>query len=338
MRRRQRSPAEEERPRQYKITSRIDPAKYNKYSYEQLAPAPFLPKGFLSDMPHLSELFRSKVSLYRSMRQEDIQLVILLIRMRNAFKKLLNVVIRRRCDKIPFQDCDPITLSVFERPVVIYDMKNRCRHMFEAKTLMVHIHQQLMHSDGGFPEPLAPRNPLTNIELTYGQLVSCYFQLRAAGQSMWTIGSLYSLNFNLARFAMYNERALRNNAIRNDETSSEQFLRFIQAYADHPISAPNLDILDYAITHRQADYYIICWRQLYINAVLNNSETVAHARGLVVLTRILSQNLLIYINEILPIYEQQLEEEELPQPQPQPQSYYDLIRTILGPGANANRG
>lgn len=358
---------------QYVITSRINPVRLNEYSYEQLAPAPFLPKRLDPNLPHLSELFHSKVALFRSIRAEDIPKVIVLIRMRAAFKKLVHAVIRRKCDKIPFQDIDPITLSAFTSPVILYDIKNRCRHKFEAKTLMVHIHRQLLHSSMGFAEPMAPRNPLTNIELTYSQLISCYFQLRNAGQSIWTLASFYANNFNLSKFRSINEIALRNTSLRTvvseemNEFSADQFVRFIQAYSSHSnmqISEPNIYVLRYAAIYRSDDYYMICWKRLYlvamshnivngpVNTIFNDLETVAQARALVVLTRILSQNLSIYIQEIRPDYEKFIEENESKHDDDDDEDslfdddseeealniYYNLINNILGPGAGAPLG
>lgn len=326
-------------------------------------------------MPHLSELFRSKVAAFRAIRPSDISKVLILIRLRNAFKKLLHAFIIRKCNKIPFQDVDPITLSPVDRPIILYDIKNRCRHRFEAKPLMVHIHRQLLHGSIGFPEPLMPRNPLTNIELTYGQLVSCYFQLRDAGQSIWTLAGFYSLNFNLSKFSAIYEPALRQAAnkaaISEDmnEFSADQFIRFIQAYATHnkmPILETNIYVLRYAAIMRPTDYYMICWKRLYlialahditngpINAIFNDLETVAQARGLVVLSRILSQNMPIYIREIRPHYDQFIEENERKENDDEDHlfdedsedealgAYYNLIHNILGPGApsgsSANRG
>jgi hypothetical protein len=360
---------------QYIISSRIDPDRRHEYSYEQVAAAPFIPKSDPALLPHLSELFHSKVAAFRAIRHEDISKVLVLIRLRLAFKKLLAAIIRRRCDKIPFQECDPITLSAFEKPIILYDIKNRCRHKFEAKPLMVHIHRQLLHANMGFAEPMQPRNPLTNIELTYGQLVSCYMQLRAAGQSIWTLASFYAQNFNLTKFSSINERGLRQIAIRAlvseemNEFSADQFVRFIQAYASHcnlPIAPPNIYILRYAALMRPNDYYMICWKRLYliamnhnivdgpINAIFNDLETVAQARGLVVLTRILSQNMTTYIHEVRPEYdrfiesrEEEEEEEEDEDEDDDDEVNYDistyraLISSILGPGANgssANRG
>ncbi len=354
---------------QYIISSRIDPVRRNEYSYEQVAAAPFLPNCGPLPLPHLSELFRSKVATFRAIRQEDIPKVIVLMRLRNAFKKLLAAFIRRRCDKIPFQECDPITLSAFEKPIILYDIKNRCRHKFEAKPLMVHIHRQLLHANMGFAEPMQPRNPLTNIELTYGQLVSCYMQLREAGQSIWTLGAFYAQNFNLVKFASINEKALRQTAIRAlvsedmNEFSADQFVRFIQAYASHcnlPIAEVNIYVLRYAAMHRANDYYLTCWKRLYliamshnivdgpISSIFNDLETVAQARGLVVLTRILSQNMATYIREIRPDYDRFIEEREEEDNDDEDDDddydensftvYHALLSTILGPGSSANRG
>jgi hypothetical protein len=318
-------------PLAYTITGRIDITRFFSYSYQQIAAAPFLPRDVVPITYNvaLQELTRQRVATYRSMlefqgdRNQLITYTLLILRLRTAFRRLVRRFILRACDKIPFGEVDPITLSPVQKPVTLYDMKNRCRHRFEASTLMTNIHNQLLHTSFGFPAPVQPRNPLTNIDLTVGQLTSIYAQLTTYGYCKWTFSGLRAYCFNLERFTKMFETPLRHAAVRStvlvdtNDVAAEQLCAFIHVYTAHHGSLLNeleLSVLQYAATQRPSDSYLMCWRRLYLVALwhgiatspattrLDDLETHVQRRALVILTRILTMNIKNYFSEIRPDY------------------------------------
>lgn len=318
-------------PLAYTITERIDTNRIFSYSWRQLAAAPFLPQYVVPNTYNLAlqELTRGRAITYRSMlefkgdQDQLISYALLILRLRNAFRRLVRRFIIRICDKIPFGDVDPITLSPVQQPVTLYDMKNRCRHQFEARTLMTHIHNQILHTSFGFPAPQEPRNPLTNIPLTVGQLTSTYRQLISYGYCMWTFTGLRTYCFNMERFNKMFETPLRHAAVRTtvlvdtNDVAAEQLGAFIHVYTAHHGSLLNqleLSALQYAATQRPADSYLICWRRLYLVALwhglatspvttrLDDLEVHVQRRAIVILSRILTMNIKNYLDEIGPDY------------------------------------
>jgi hypothetical protein len=280
-RRRQRSPVPEivasqhrrrthSPPPEFNLRRHYDTQRTSQYSYEQVAAAPFIPKGRVPPAidDRLHNIFFFKPDFYRdlySADQNEIRWAILLIRMRTAFKRLLTLWLRRRCERVALASTDPITLSDFERPVVIYDMTGRSRYRFEAQSLMVHIKNQLHAVNYGFPLPQMPRNPLTNLEFSLGQLISIHAQLLAHGQCYWAFSALRSCEFNMNRFVQLHEVALRQAAVQQhafsemSAYSAEEFHDFIATYcAFHGIAMTATDhtVIQYSIpvsyTHLRA--------------------------------------------------------------------------------------
>jgi len=69
---------------------------------------------------------------------------------------------------------DIVTLEPIKKPIYIVDWKSRHIYSFEEKTLHSSITQSLLHGQGRFACPLHPKNPLTNLFLSLGQLISVW--------------------------------------------------------------------------------------------------------------------------------------------------------------------
>lgn len=69
---------------------------------------------------------------------------------------------------------DIVTLEPIKKPIHIVDWKSRHIYSFEEKTLHSAITQNLLHSHGMFSCPIYPKNPLTNLHLSLGQLISVW--------------------------------------------------------------------------------------------------------------------------------------------------------------------
>ena len=315
-------------PPEFSLRRHYDPRRRAQYSYEQVAAAPFIPKGRVPPaIDHrLHNIFFFKPDFYRDLEGAsayEIRWAILLIRMRAAFKRLLNAWIRRRCDRVPLATTDPITLSEFTHPIIVYDMAGRSRYQFEAQGLMVHIKNQLHHVSFGFPQPQIPRNPLTNLEFKPGQLVSIHRQLSAHGRNYWAFSALQACEFRMHRFMQLHEPALRQAAVQShvfgemNAYSAEEFHDFIATYCIfHGLNLGPTDhiIIQYVIQHRPENEYIAYWRQLYVIALMHNivsdpqpsiNDTpvvAAHKKGVSLMTRILSQNIRGFIAEERPAF------------------------------------
>lgn len=210
--------------------------------------------------------------------------LIVLTRMRLSFKHLANRFLIRTIERQPLPQMDAITLEPIEQPLIVYDMQHRCRHCFEARPLMIHIHNQLLYSAGGFNSSQLPRNPLTNLPFQLSQLTSIVTQLKKYGHVTWPILAFAATNFALPKFKILHEPALRYTAIMNyiyvepPQYVAEELVDFIIVYANihkSPIYITDINMLTHAATHYSSDPYLMCWRRLYRVALFYNLISTA---------------------------------------------------------------
>lgn len=96
---------------------------------------------------------------------------------------------------------DIVTLEPIKKPIHIVDWESRHVYSFEEKTLHSAVTQSLLHGHGMFACPLRPVNPLTNLPLTLGQLVSVWNCFTHASFAVSSAVSQYrSVQFNHGRF------------------------------------------------------------------------------------------------------------------------------------------
>ena len=117
----------------------------------------------------------------------------------------------------------PITLSEPDKEVYIYDWSVKRKFIFDAKSLATLIESKLMYNEYGFPVPMYPRNPKNNVEFTYKQLISIYYQLKNYGELRWGFTTLREYNFNKNRWHMYHKSALTINSIKSSITLLDSF-------------------------------------------------------------------------------------------------------------------
>lgn len=208
--------------------------------------------------------------------------LIVLTRMRLSLRRLANRFLQAVINRQPLAQTDAITLEPIEQPLTVYDMTHRCRHAFEAKPLMIHIHNQLLYSAGGFNSSQMPRNPLTNLPFRLEQLTSIVAQLKSYGHVTWPILAFTQTNFSIAKFRILHEPALRYTAIMNyiyvepPQYVAEELVDFIIVYANihkSPLLITDINMLTFAATHFSADPYLMCWRRLYRVALFYNLMT-----------------------------------------------------------------
>jgi len=138
-------------------------------------------------------------------------------KLRHAFRSCLMRWRIHRMDKTTNEEdeVDPITLCPPETPVVLYDWSVKKKFILEANTLALLIESKLLYHEGGFPMPTYPKNPRSNVELSYQQLISIYYQLQTHGELLWGMTTMRHCNFNKKRWFRYHKSAITVAAIKN---------------------------------------------------------------------------------------------------------------------------
>jgi hypothetical protein len=213
-----------------------------------------------------------------------LSLAIMILRMRWAFKRLVNAFlirsIGRRC---PLSDTDPITLEPMTNPVVIYSVPTRWRYAYDPTSLIAHIRTQLSTCIYGYPDPQAPRNPITNVEFTIAQLYSAYLQLMTRGKQCWQLGAYLNEGASIERYSrQFVVPIYRGDCVREalDVTNMDGTVT-VSEFVYNTISAmKGVNIGHIYVTLEQAFYlprlrthpYLSAWRKLYARSLVECSS------------------------------------------------------------------
>jgi len=150
-------------------------------------------------------------------------------RIRFVLKMFVNRI-RLRKFKVA-NDVDPATFEIPTKPVDIVDWTQKKIYRFEASSLLGDIRTRLQHHDYLFPDPLTPRNMVTNLPFTLFQTINVYEQLMKWGYMHWTLESLRHAEYNISRFALLNHKQLSLKALDQSVFASndkELLLDFIE--------------------------------------------------------------------------------------------------------------
>ena len=150
-------------------------------------------------------------------------------RIRFVLKMFVNRI-RLRKFKVA-NDVDPATFEIPTKPVEIVDWIQKKIYRFEASSLLGDIRTRLQHHDYLFPDPLTPRNMVTNLPFTLFQTINVYEQLIKWGYMHWTLESLRHAEYNISRFALLNNKQLSLKALDQSVFASndkELLLDFIE--------------------------------------------------------------------------------------------------------------
>ncbi len=199
-------------------------------------------------------------------------LLIVEARCRHAFKRLLNCWLKSRADKIPLNTNDPITLCPYEQPIILYDMKHRSRHCFEAKQLITNIYHQLRYSFGGFPKPLAPMNPITNLPFNCGQLLQIFDSAMHYGYWSAPFVAFRAAGFDVNQYSYLEERPLRFAAIKefiygnnHKNMMIEEMINFIVGAANKRgkyLTGAEIRRLSFAMK-KEEHPYVVQWMRIF---------------------------------------------------------------------------
>ena len=167
---------------------------------------------------------------------------------------------------------DPFTLSEPEDPVQIFDAKSHGTYIFDGQSIRKHIESCLGYNRWMIPEPRKPTNPLTNLVLTLGQIISIRKQLCRHGIGSWIIESFAKTKYNIANFGIEFALPLRLYALddlyRNPicEDAIDEVREFISEQVKiqgATITQYELLALRWAVTNMSQDPYIIGWRNVW---------------------------------------------------------------------------
>ena len=138
------------------------------------------------------------------------------LRARTLFKYLLYAWRLKRLSKETEEILDPITFMPIEKPVYVYDLKQKRRFVFEAQTLGLSVRKNLYAQQYGISQPKRPINVIMNRPFTQYQLMSMYDQLTRHGIRTTDIGIYRRFEFNIDRWKIYMCSQLQIQAYRDE--------------------------------------------------------------------------------------------------------------------------
>lgn len=136
------------------------------------------------------------------------------MKLRAAFRRVWALWKVYRLNKVSNFDMDPITLAAPVNKVILYEPNKK--YVFDATSLATWIESKLHYQEYGFAIPKYPCNPWTNVEFTYNQMVSIYYQLKSYGELRWGLTTLRQHDFNKRLWHLYHRSALTMKAIKTN--------------------------------------------------------------------------------------------------------------------------
>lgn len=230
---------------------------------------------------------------------------------RLCMKKLCVAWKRKHMNMV--NDVDLVTQEVPKKPVLIFNWQTKTTYQFEATTILRDSFIRLMNHDLMILEPLKPRNPFTNSELTYAECLSVHEQLLKAGVTNWlweayaesdfVIKKLLK-NFQVPMKLYCIDLILKNN---NDVDTLEFIMDFILGeYIHHKVINPPSDITILLLIKQQwhssiMQSWISTCRTFWRGYICSCQEELIYAhiksRELIGKTKLLTiNNINIYIN------------------------------------------
>jgi len=191
------------------------------------------------------------------------------MKLRNAFRRVWALWKVYRLNKTQQDDVDPITLVEPVKKVVIYEPNKK--YVFDATSLATWIESKLHYQEYGFAVPKYPCNPWTNLEFTYTQMISIYYQLQGYGELRWGLITLKHHDFNKHLWHLYHRSALTMKAIRtnlwamDNQDAREMLEDFIFAMMDELRLYTTSQIIHYyrqAIRKAPQHWYLQKWKKL----------------------------------------------------------------------------
>lgn len=185
-------------------------------------------------------------------------------RLRFCLKSFFN---RIRLKKFRYaNDVDPVTFDSLKNIIKVADWTQKRIYHFEAASLLGDMRTRLQHHDYLFPEPLFPRNLITNLPFTLFQTMSIYQQMLRFGYMHWTLESLRHSEYNLKKFALLNHKQLYLKALYNSvysDNDKELLLDFIELQHTHHGFPFDTTLYTWAVCSKAGQHSkrIECWKR-----------------------------------------------------------------------------
>ncbi len=191
------------------------------------------------------------------------------MKLRAAFRRVWALWKIYRLNKRVHAEVDPITLSSPVNKVILYDKYKK--YVFDATSLATWIESKLLYQEYGFALPMYPCNPWTNVDFTYTQMISIYYQLKGYGELRWGFITLKQHDFNKKMWSLYHKSALTMRAIKTnlwalDNIESREMLEdfMLAMYDELHINAPQQMISKFrnGIRYAPHHWYLEKWKAL----------------------------------------------------------------------------
>lgn len=159
-------------------------------------------------------------------------------RIRFCLKSFLNHIRLKKFRYI--NEVDPVTFEIPKNVIKIINWNQKRIYCFEATSILGDIRARLQHHSYLFPEPLFPRNLITNLPFTLFEIMSVYTQLLRSGHMHWTLESFRHAEYNLKKFALLNYKQLYLKAVYqsiysdNDKDFLLEFIELQHLYHGYP--------------------------------------------------------------------------------------------------------
>ena len=134
-------------------------------------------------------------------------------RFRWAMKRLIYRWRIARCK--PMNTEDIFTGEIPVKLIEIYDWAQKSKYVFEAATVYRDYMTKIQNASNFFVNPMMPRNPFTNSDLTYGQLHFMIRDLIHHGFNHWSFDALKKSGYSMDVFGSVYEYPLKYDNLKN---------------------------------------------------------------------------------------------------------------------------
>jgi hypothetical protein len=196
------------------------------------------------------------------------------LRCRWSFKKLMNLWSYKKYNTRLFNTHDPVTCCEPERPIYLYNAKQRGSYVFEILTLKKHFETALKSNEYLVPTSTRPKNPFTNIPFSLCDQIAIIDSLKMHGQTSWAIEAYKSTGYKILNFVNKFKVALRceyiDEYINNPQAQESKehmidFIGYVFDIYDSELVVTNekFKLLKWGINKAPNNPFIKIWRNIY---------------------------------------------------------------------------
>ena len=189
---------------------------------------------------------------------------------RYQFRRLLNAWIYKKYSKRMFNTEDPVTCAEPVEPIYLFSPKQRGSYVFESKELAKYFDSCLKKNENLFPLPQKPRNPLTNMVLSIGDMCELMPRLKKNGYCSWLIDGFIKNCYSPTYFREMFQSALKFEGLMDymKNPQLEDALDHFHDFIDYVFTKFDEDdhkkrIIKWASKKINKDDYIKEWRKIY---------------------------------------------------------------------------